>query len=131
MTRHGIRLVFTLIYASRCLSTELEMEYLQANWAKEDTQVRLEPQPFAAVIACGDSNVRTWAVQNWGGTLTSNAYPTGVDDFAPGGGVNVGGFDDPAVNRWLARTHEPSARAQLRSCLYAYEGATAWSLPGI
>ena len=37
---------------------------------------------FDVAVGCGEANAAKWAVQNWGGTLTNNDYPTGANDFA-------------------------------------------------
>ncbi|MCL5116009.1 MAG: peptide ABC transporter substrate-binding protein [Firmicutes bacterium] len=132
MTKNGVKLQFTLMYASGSASTDSQMALLQQDWAKEGVKVTLKPIPFASLIGIIDtpSDANQWAAAGGQGIIYGGSYPTGGQLFGATGGLNNFGYNDATENSLIAATHKPAAStAQSLKTFDQYEYYTAHNLP--
>lgn len=135
MTKNGVKLEFTLDYASGSQSGTDMVELLKQDWAQEGIVANLVSQPFDTVVSYGQSNANKWAMIDWdqgnlGGWTYGNPYPSGGGLFATGGGENSGGYNNLQMDKLIQATYEPGTQTQILSRLYAYQTYAAQQLPG-
>ncbi len=133
MTKHGVRLSFTLDYASGSHSSTDMASLMKADWAKEGIQVHLEAQPFNTVISDSPANASQWAAMDWQqgnmGGWSYQPYPTGGGLFGTAGAMNSGSYSSSQMDQFIQATYEPSTPNQAMKRLYAYEDYAAKQLP--
>lgn len=135
MTKHGVKLEFTLYYASGSQSGTDMVELLKQDWAQEGIVANLVSEPFDTVVSYGQSNANKWAIIDWdqgnlGGWTYGNPYPSGGGLFGTGGGENSGGYNNQEMDTLIQATYEPGTDSQILQRLYAYEAYAARQLPG-
>ncbi|POB09616.1 peptide ABC transporter substrate-binding protein [Sulfobacillus sp. hq2] len=133
MTKHGIPLKFTLIYASGSTAGTDLAELLKSDWAQEGISVSLYAEPFDEVVTHGAANASSWAMIDWdqsvGGWTYGTGYPSGGGLFASTGSENMGSYDNQHMNQLIQATYAPGTTAQTLHNLYAYESYAARQLP--
>lgn len=133
MTKHGVPLKFTLIYASGSTAGTDLAELLKSDWAEEGVDVSLYAQPFDEVVTHGASNASTWAMIDWdqsvGGWTYGTGYPSGGGLFASNGSENMGSYDSTHMNQLIQASYAPGTTTETLHNLYAYETYAANHLP--
>ncbi len=133
MTKKGVALKFTLIYASGSNAGTDLAELLKSDWGREGVDVSLYSQPFDEVVTHGASNASSWAMIDWdqsvGGWTYGTGYPSGGGLFASDGSENMGSYDSSTMNRLIQQSYASGTTAQTLQNLYAYEEYAAMHLP--
>ncbi|MGH7912971.1 MAG: ABC transporter substrate-binding protein [Candidatus Dormibacteraceae bacterium] len=98
----GMKLDFTLPYASGQPAIQTSMESFKSNAARIGVSFTLSSAPFDAIDAeitpCSGAQC-TWTFGNWGGWVYGPNYlPTGELMWDSGSLSNAGSFDDPQVD---------------------------------
>jgi peptide/nickel transport system substrate-binding protein len=135
MTKNGIKLEFTLFYASGSNSETDLVTLLKSDWAKEGIDVNLVSQPFDTVVSYSQADANKWAMIDWdqgnfGGWTYGNPFPSGDGLFNTGGAENSGGYSNAEMNALITKTLEPGTTKQVLQNMYAYETYAAKQLPG-
>jgi peptide/nickel transport system substrate-binding protein len=126
----GMKLAFTLQYASGLQPVDTAMQSLKSNAAQVGIQLTLSTAPFNTVISeavpCSGAKC-TWQMGNWGGgwAYAPDYYPTGETIFGTGAGSNAGSYSDPAIDALIHASNVQSGTAPM----IAYEDALAKALP--
>ncbi len=134
MTRRGMKLAFTLDYASGSQSGTDVVELLKSDWAQEGIDVQLVSQPFDTVVSDGQTNPTHWAAIDWaqgnlGGWSYGSPYPSGGSLFSTGAAENIGGYASATMDHLISQTYLPGTPQQERQRLYAYQAYAAQQLP--
>ncbi|SMC04991.1 peptide/nickel transport system substrate-binding protein [Sulfobacillus thermosulfidooxidans DSM 9293] len=133
MTKNGIKLQFTLIYASGSTAGTDLAELLKNDWAQEGIKVNLVSEPFNEVVSHGASNASSWAMIDWdqsvGGWTYGTGYPSGGGLFSSTGSENMGSYSSLQMNQLIQGTYEPGTTAQTLQRMYSYENFAAHQLP--
>lgn len=135
MTKGGVKLQFTLDYASGSQSGTSMVELLKNDWAQEGISVSLISEPFNTVVSYNQTNANKWAMVDWGqgnlgGWTYGNPYPTGGGLFGTGGAANSGGYSNKTMDQLIQDTYKPATTQQALQALYNYETFAAKHLPG-
>lgn len=133
MTKHGIRLAFTLYYASGSNSTANMVQLLKYDWHQEGIDVHLVSEPFDTVVSY--SNPTKWQAVDWSSgvawTYGNDPYPTGGSLFATGAGDNGADYSNGKMDQLIEASYEPGTTQQTLKRLYQYEDYVAQQLPGV
>jgi peptide/nickel transport system substrate-binding protein len=135
MTKGGIKLAFTLYYASGSQSGTDVVDLLKSDWAQEGIIVTLISEPFDTVVSYGQADASKWAAIDWdqgnlGGWSYGNPYPSGGGLFATNGAENSGGYSSNTMDKLIQQSYLPGTQAQELQGLYAYEEFAAKNIPG-
>lgn len=135
MTKHGVRLEFSMDYAAGNQSGADMVQLMKSDWAQEGIIVNLVPEPFDTVVSYGPSDANKWAMVDWsdGGAWTygNDPYPTGGSLFATNAGENGGDYSNNEMNHLIHLTYDPGTASQTLHRLYQYEMYVAQQLPGV
>jgi peptide/nickel transport system substrate-binding protein len=133
MTKNGIKLAFTLDYASGSQTATDVASLLKHTWALEGIHVHLLAQPFDTVISYGPSNASKWAMIYWNGgwTYGTDPYPTGGSLFSSTGAENSGSYNSTVMNKLIATSYQPGTSKEITAALYNYEDYGASNLPAV
>jgi peptide/nickel transport system substrate-binding protein len=125
----GVKLAFTLQYASGVTLTANTMNAEQSSWASVGINVSLSSASFGAVIGNATPCPAgcSWELENSGvGWLFApDYYPSGEEIFSTGAGSNSGNYSDPINDRNAEATDVSSVN------LTTYENYLAKQLPVI
>ena len=135
MTKNGVKLEFTLIYASGSHSGTDMVQLMKNDWAKEGIVVNLVSAPFDTVVSYNQSNATKWAAVDWdqgnlGGWTYGEPYPSGGGLFGTGCAANSGGYSNATMDSLIQATYQPGTQQQALQRLYAYQMYAAQQLPG-
>ncbi len=122
MTKDGVALKFTFLYASGSNTDDAIAQYLKSTWAQEGIQVTLEQQQANTIFTYNTSNPGKWAMVWWGSgwTYVPDFYPTGGELFASGAVNDSMGYDNAKMNALIKETYLPGTASQLTSRMDAY-----------
>jgi peptide/nickel transport system substrate-binding protein len=132
MTKGGQKMQFPLIYVTGSQTTLLQVELMQADWAKIGVKVSLKGENFNEFISTTSQKTNTsWALAVGSGWIYDGPgwLPTGGQLFsstAPSGT----GYANLHENYLINQTHKPYAtEGQFMSAFFRYEAYTAQQLP--
>lgn len=132
MTKHGIKLEFTMFAASGSTSYDHIDQILQQGWAQEGIVCHIEYQQFNTVVSYSPSNASQWQVLNWnGGWGYASGYPSGGVLFKTGAAENSGSYSSRTMNHLIDATYAPGTTKQAIQRMYAYEDYAAKHLPAV
>ncbi|PSR35021.1 MAG: ABC transporter substrate-binding protein [Sulfobacillus benefaciens] len=130
MTKHGIKLEFTMFAASGSTSYDHIDQILQQGWAQEGIICHIEYQQFNTVVSYSPSDASQWAVLNWnGGWGYASGYPSGGVLFKTGAAENSGSYSSNTMNTLINDTYKPGTPSQAIQRMYNYEEYAAKQLP--
>ncbi|GLG01440.1 oligopeptide-binding protein OppA [Alicyclobacillus hesperidum subsp. aegles] len=131
MTKNGQQLKFELMYPTGGESTTQMMELIQQDWKQIGVVVTLKPVQLAEEfgIMNNSSQPGKWAAAAGTGITYGGSYPSGEQLFEPGGLDNFG-YNDPTLDKLIAKTTEPSAsQAASQQAFFAYEEYVSKQVP--
>ncbi len=132
MTKGKQQLDFTLDYASGSLSNQQVAEAFAEAAAREGVRIHLKPQPFDTIFGnLGSATAWQMAFYGNGWTYLPDFYPSNGGLFGTGGGSNLQGFSDPAIDRLIAKTHAYLPASQSALALSRYQDALARAVPDL
>lgn len=134
MTKNGQSLSFPLIYTSGSEATTQMMELVQADLAKIGVKVQLEPQPFATLVGTitTAADEGKWDAVSGIGITYGGSYPTGQEEYLPGGGLNLSSYSNAKETALINATLKPAANeTDILNTFYKYEYYTSQQLPVI
>ena len=130
----GQKLSLSLLYSSGSQVLDEETALYKSDAAQAGIQISLKSEPFGTVVGIvnpclpgkATSPTCTWQLGEYGG-ISYSTEPTGGALFLPGGSLNAGSYDNPAVNTLIKEIHtSPTLKPY-----YQYEALLAKDLPWI
>ena len=133
LTKNGKPLELNYLVQSGSITQSNMAEYLQSEWAQEGIKVTLTTEPFNQEVStvASPSTRNKWDMFYVGYCYYPNYYPSGTDLYTPGGGVNFGGYSDPAMTRLLDSIRVAPTAARGRQLLDRYQQMAATQLPAL
>jgi peptide/nickel transport system substrate-binding protein len=123
MRKNGQRLSFTTLFPSGDATADQDVLFEQASLRKVGIEEKIQNIEFNQMIALIENPHAHWQAATLG--LSLGGYPSGEDLFAPGAYENMGGYNDPKMNAFIAEsTDKPGLQG-----LYDYENYASQQQP--
>lgn len=127
----GRKLVIPVLYPSNSTSNQVIMQQWQSDASKAGIVLNPTSQAYQPMVgtmaACRTKSGPscTWGIGYIEGNLSTNIYPSGENLLAGGAGFDLGGYNNPTMNKLIKQaTTSPSL-----SSLYAFENYAVKQLP--
>lgn len=133
LMKNGQPLTLNYLVDSGSTSAMNTAEYLQSEWGKEGIKITLTSTPFNQEVATvsSPSTRDKWDMFYVGYCYYPDYYPDGTDLYAPGGGVNFGGYSDPAMTQLFNEIRVAPTTARGQQLLDEYQQLAARQLPAL
>jgi peptide/nickel transport system substrate-binding protein len=123
MVKNGQKLSFTTLFPSGDATADQDVLFEQASLRKVGIEEKIQNIEFNQMLALIENPKAHWEAATLG--LTIGGYPSGEDLFAPGAYENMGGYNDPKMNAYIAEsTDKPGLQG-----LYDYENYASEQQP--
>jgi peptide/nickel transport system substrate-binding protein len=133
MTRHGVKLEFTLLFISGSQAAANIVQLVKQDWEQEGIVINLQSGPFDQVLSTAQQtdpthwNMAFWGTSSW--TYDPDYYPTGGSFYLTGAGANQGGYNNLNMDALIKASYTPGNPAQINNALDAYLSYAAHQLP--
>ena len=129
MTRKGVKLAFSINYATGSQTSADIMQFLKSTWAQEGIQVTLIPTSGASFpIPNNKWDAIFFGMTSW--VYSPDFYPTGGGLFKTGASLNFWGYSNQEMNHLVNLTYAPySSTEQEMARLDTYQEFASKHVP--